>query len=296
MMIVQMPNWTHRPERGAEGHRGDDARQRDRQQHQQAHGVPPEEPVALDGERGERAQHQRDRRGAQRRPDAKARGRRDAALLERALEPLEAEPGIGHAWSVVVVERVDADDHERQVDERQHRELRPQDDARAARLGHQSASNAPSAARDQHVQQHHHDRDGGQRGRQRQVAGDATSPLHDVAQELRAGHEGGRDVVTQGQREREDGPCDDGGKASGSTTLRKVMPAWPPRRWRPPERSRGPFQACEDGQDHVRQPEVGEDEPDRHVAIPGRAGRTAPAASSGRPGCWRRRQAKTLTR
>ena len=44
----------------------------------------------------------------------------------------------------------------------------------------------------------------GQRRRERQVAGDAHLALDDVAQELGAGHERRRDVVTERQRERED--------------------------------------------------------------------------------------------
>ena len=44
----------------------------------------------------------------------------------------------------------------------------------------------------------------GERRRQRQVAGDAHLALDDVAQELGAGHERRRDVVTHRQRERED--------------------------------------------------------------------------------------------
>ena len=70
----------------------------------------------------------------------------DAGLLERPLEPLEAEPRQRPGLVGARVEGVDADDDERHVDERQDRDRRDaQEDAGAARLGHrQSASKAPS--------------------------------------------------------------------------------------------------------------------------------------------------------
>ena len=58
----------HLGEGAAERDPGDDARQRDRQDDQERDGLAAEEPVAGDGERRERAEHERDRGRRQRPP------------------------------------------------------------------------------------------------------------------------------------------------------------------------------------------------------------------------------------
>ena len=99
-------------------------------------------------------------------------------------------------------------------------------------------------------------------GGERQVVRDADVAVDDVADELRVPDDLRRDVVAEGQGEREDRTATSAGNRSGSTTRTNVVPLRPPRSDEASSNERGdPLEPGVDRQDHVRQPEVREDEP-----------------------------------
>ena len=107
----------HRPESVVERDPGDDPGQRDRKDDQQRHGVPAEEPVALQRERGHRAQDQGDGGGDQADDDAGPQRVERAAVGDRPCPPGGGEVRRWPAEGVVGVERVQHHHQQREVDQ-----------------------------------------------------------------------------------------------------------------------------------------------------------------------------------
>ena len=128
-------------------------------------------------------------------------------------------------------------------------------------------SNAPSAPREQQVDDHHRDGHRRERGREREVVRDADVDVDDVADELRARDERRRDVVAERQREGEDRA----GRDRGQREREDDAPERPAAvraevGGRLEQRGRDPLEPGVDRQDHERQPEIREDEPGGDVA------------------------------
>ncbi len=109
-----------RHERGPQRDACDHARKRDGEDQEERDRLPAEEVVALDGDRGERAEDEcerRRRRGDDERVD---HGLTDRGVRRRLTEPAECDPRGRPRLDAAGVERVDGQDHERQVEEHQH--------------------------------------------------------------------------------------------------------------------------------------------------------------------------------
>ena len=165
----------HLGEGGVQRHAGDDPGQRDRQDHEERDRLAAEEAEARDGERGERAEQDRDPGGAAAPPSAKSSSASRAPWLSIAFpNHSSVKPGGGHSSSRRLVEGVDHDDRQRDVDEGQRHA-----DAGAERPAGSPESLTPRSAsyvlersqppRDQQVDDHHHDRH--QARRRRPAAG-----------------------------------------------------------------------------------------------------------------------------
>ena len=116
---------------------GHDPGQRDREDHGEGDHLATEEAVARNRERRERPEHERDGSRAERRDDGEQQRLANCLVLERDPEPARAElldrPLLRH----VPVERVEPDDGERHVEERERRErAETEEKARETGLGH----------------------------------------------------------------------------------------------------------------------------------------------------------------
>ena len=146
---VELPEREVRVER----HPGDDPGQRDRQHEQERDRVAAEEAEAVHAERRRRAEHERDQRRERRRLEREPERLLHVAVVDRRREPLRRQPGDRPALHVRRVERVQADDDDRDVEEREHqrdphaeRDLPPRVviARRTRRAGARSAGRRPS--------------------------------------------------------------------------------------------------------------------------------------------------------
>ena len=143
----------------------------------------------------------------------------------------------------------------------------PEQDAREPRLDIYSASNAFSRRATSEVDDHHGDRHERERGRDRQVR--PALVVDDGADELLARDQVGRDVVAERQREREDRAGDDRRERERQRSRgRNVRSERPPRSAEASSSElRDPLEPGVDRQDHERQPQVREDEPEPDVRV-----------------------------
>src|SRR5438105_3748595 len=122
-----------------ERHAGDDSGQRDREDEQERDRLAPEEAEPVHPERRHRAEHERGRRRERRRLQREPERLLHVAVVNRGREPPCRQPGDRPALDVRLVERVEADDRDRYVQEREHeRDPDPERGAGGARFHHDS--------------------------------------------------------------------------------------------------------------------------------------------------------------
>ena len=109
----------HGAEGGVQRDARDDAGKGDRQDHEERDRVAAEERIARDRERGERAEHERDRRRAEAGLDRRQQRVAGALVVDRSAPPVERQAVEGPALRARGVEGVEADHDQRQVDEGQ---------------------------------------------------------------------------------------------------------------------------------------------------------------------------------
>src|SRR5689334_18865354 len=120
------------------------------------------------------------------------------------------------------------------------------------------------------VEDHDHDRDHGERGRERQVAGRADVGVDDVADEarVRPADQDRRDEVAQREREGEDRPGHHARQRQRQDHAAQRAPVTRAEiAGRLQQRVRYPLQRAVYGHDHEGQPDVGEDDPHRDVGV-----------------------------
>src|SRR5262249_21557558 len=137
---VELPEGEVRVQR----HAGDDPGERDRQHEQERDRLAAEEAEPVHAERRRGAEHERDqrrqRRGLEREPERLLH----VGVVDRRPEPLRRQAGDRPALHVRLVEGVEADDADRDVEEREHERDPDAERDPCAAAFHQSASNAPS--------------------------------------------------------------------------------------------------------------------------------------------------------
>ena len=114
-----------RPERGVQRHPGHDPGERDREDDQERDRLPPEEAIARHRDCGERPQQHCQCRGTEPGLDRRPKSIPDPGIVYGLLEPLERQPCDRPVVRPPFVERVQADDDERQVDEGEGQRSRP---------------------------------------------------------------------------------------------------------------------------------------------------------------------------
>ena len=119
-----------RPERVAQRHAGHDARQRDRQHHQEGHRLATEELEALHGQGSHGAEDERDAGRAQGRDDRVQEGLANRSIGCRPGKPLQGIVGDRPGLDPALVERIEHDHQQRQIDEeKDHAGRQPQSDS-----------------------------------------------------------------------------------------------------------------------------------------------------------------------